>query len=213
MAARLAVSVIAAATVVAAPVPAAVADECSDVELIFARGTNEPPGLGRVGDAIFQDLQGALGGRSVSAYGVNYPASYNFLAAVDGVNDARNHIASLAANCPNTKIALGGFSQGAAVVSILAGVSPIPVQGADRFIPPPLSSDLARDVAAVVVFGNPGTEQGRPLTTTGLFAGRAMDVCDTGDPICSGGDNIDAHRNYELGPAPGEAAQFIAARV
>lgn len=211
--ARFAVALIPTAAVVVAPVPAAVADGCPDVELVFARGTNEPPGMGRVGDAVYQDLQGALGGRSVGAYGVNYPASYNFLTALDGVDDARNHIAAMAADCPNTRIALGGFSQGAAVVSILAGVSPIPLQGAARFIPPSLSPDLARRVAAVTVFGNPATEQGRPLTTTGIFAGRAMDVCDPGDPVCADGDDVGAHRTYELGPGPADAAQFIAARV
>ena len=37
---------------VSAPAPVAVADPCPDVDLVFARGTAEPPGLGRVGDAL-----------------------------------------------------------------------------------------------------------------------------------------------------------------
>jgi len=61
--------------------------DCPDVQLIFARGTNEPPGLGVVGDALFAALQPALGGRNFDNYAVNYPASYNFLQTGDGAND------------------------------------------------------------------------------------------------------------------------------
>lgn len=209
----LAAATLVPAAIFSAPAPAALADGCPDVELVFARGTGEPPGLGRVGDALFADLQGALGGRSVGAYGVNYPASFNFLTAADGANDARNHIAWMADNCPGTRIALGGFSQGAAVVSMLAGVSPVDARLGAWGQAPPLDPVLADRVAAVAVFGNPGVEQGRPLTTTGMFAGRAMDVCNPGDPFCAGGRDVAAHRTYELGPSPMNAAQFIAGRV
>ena len=64
------------------------ADPCPDVELIFARGTSEPAGIGRVGQALADNLQGQLGGRSLGTYGVNYPATYDFLAAADGAADA-----------------------------------------------------------------------------------------------------------------------------
>ena len=98
---------------------------CPDVQLIFARGTAEPPGLGVVGDALFAALQPALGSRNFDAYAVNYPASYNFLQTGDGANDARDHIAAMADQCPATRLILGGFSQGAAAVSMLAGVPPL----------------------------------------------------------------------------------------
>ncbi|OBH91242.1 cutinase, partial [Mycobacterium scrofulaceum] len=106
-------------------VPAARADGCPDVQLIFARGTAEPPGLGVAGDALLDALRPALGSRSVDAYPVNYPASYNFLQTADGANDARDHIAQMVDQCPATKLVLGGFSQGAAAVSMLAGVPPL----------------------------------------------------------------------------------------
>ena len=32
--------------------PSASAQPCSEVEVIFARGTSEPPGIGRVGQAL-----------------------------------------------------------------------------------------------------------------------------------------------------------------
>src|SRR5690349_6156997 len=51
MAAQLVVAAALPAAVLAAgPTPVAAADGCPDVELVFARGTAEPPGMGRVGD-------------------------------------------------------------------------------------------------------------------------------------------------------------------
>ncbi len=37
-------------------------------------------------------------------------------------NDAISHIKSMASSCPNTKLVLGGYSQGATVIDIVAGV-------------------------------------------------------------------------------------------
>src|SRR5689334_16572450 len=48
---------------------------CSDVEVVFARGTFEAPGVGATGQAFVDALSGRLGGKSVDAYGVDYPAS------------------------------------------------------------------------------------------------------------------------------------------
>src|ERR1700752_4125896 len=113
-----------AATFTGGPAPTAGADDCPDVQLIFARGTAEPPGMGRVGDALFAALQPALGSRTVEAYGVNHPPNYNCLTTADAANDARDHIAAMADQCPATRLVLGGFSQGAAAVSMLAGGAP-----------------------------------------------------------------------------------------
>ena len=112
------------AALVGGPAPRAGAD-CPDVQLVFARGTAEPPGLGAVGDALFAALQPALRSRRFDNYAVNYPASYNFLTTGDAANDARDHIAQMADQCPGTRLVLGGFSQGAAAVSMLAGVPPL----------------------------------------------------------------------------------------
>lgn len=38
-------------------VPSAAAYDCPDVEVIFARGTSEPPGVGRVGRAMIDSLR------------------------------------------------------------------------------------------------------------------------------------------------------------
>ena len=57
---------------------AGAADACPDVELVFARGTGEPPGPGRVGQALADTLAPMLGGRSLAVYGVNYPPASTF---------------------------------------------------------------------------------------------------------------------------------------
>jgi cutinase len=87
--------------------------------VVFARGTNEPPGVGRIGQAFVDALRGQAGAKSVGVYAVNYPASIDFAAAVDGIDDASAHVHYVAANCPNTRVVLGGFSQGAAVIGFV----------------------------------------------------------------------------------------------
>jgi hypothetical protein len=47
---------------------ASAAPGCSDVEVVFARGTDEPVGVGREGQAFVDALKSDLKGRKVSAY-------------------------------------------------------------------------------------------------------------------------------------------------
>lgn len=210
---RLVTSLGLGAAVIAAPIPSAVADPCPDIELVFARGTGEPPGMGRVGDALVATLAPLLDGRTLGTYAVNYPASLNFLTTSAGADDARGHIAWMAGACPGTRIVLGGFSQGAAVVSMLAGVPPVGDRVGSIGSAPPLAPDLTDRVAAVAVFGNPGARFGSALSSTGQFAGRAIDLCSQGEPICSEGRDRSAHSNYEMPPYPDQAAGFIAGLV
>lgn len=201
---------VAASVVILAPTASAV--PCPDVEVVFARGTGEPAGVGRVGQAMIDGLSAQIAPRTVTGYGVNYPADYDFLTAADGATDAVNRIQSMALSCPSTKIVLGGYSQGAAVVDMLAGVPPLGNKIGSIGSAPPLSPTAAVTVAAVTVFGNPATKFGQPLSSVGQFAGRAIDLCKDGDPICSDGRNPFAHHGYEDASAQ-QAASFAAGRV
>src|ERR1700733_8500931 len=67
-------------------------DSCAAVEVVFARGTFEPAGVGATGQAFVDALTARLPGKSVDVYAVNYPASLDFGQAVDGVADASNRI-------------------------------------------------------------------------------------------------------------------------
>jgi cutinase len=181
------------------------AEGCSDIEVVFARGTNDAPGLGNVGGAFVDSLRGKVGGRSVGAYAVAYPASFDFLAAADGANDASAHIQYMVDNCPNTRLVLGGYSQGAAVIDVISAV-PIPAVGFNNPLPP----NVPDHVAAIAVFGNPSAKLGLPLTASPVWGGRAIDLCNGGDPICqTDGESLAAHRSYPGSPT-NQAANFVA---
>ncbi len=195
------------------PVPTAGAQPCPNVEVVFARGTSEPPGVGRVGQALADALAPQLGGLTVGTYGINYPASYDFLNTAAGATDATNRIAVMAQECPGTRIVLGGYSQGAAVVDMLAGVPPLGNKVGDIGSAPPLPGGLLGNVAAVAVFGNPAAKFGNPVSASGSFAGKAIDLCADGDPICSDGRNPFAHTHYESSPFVGQAAGFAAGQI
>ncbi|OAN34512.1 cutinase family protein [Mycolicibacterium iranicum] len=192
----------------AAPAPVANAQGCPDIEVVFARGTDEPPGLGRVGSAFVNSLQGRVGGRSVGSYAVVYPATFDFLAAAGGANDASAHVQYMMANCPNTRLVLGGYSQGAAVIDIIAAV-PFPAVGFNNPLPPN-APDFVR---AIALFGNPTTKVGLPITASPVWGSRSIDLCNGADPVCSGGDDVAAHSNYGPAGFTDQAAAFVAGLV
>jgi len=184
------------------------AQGCPDIQVVFARGTNEDAGLGAVGGAFVDALRGKVGGRSVGAYAVNYPATFDFLQAAAGANDASGHIQYMVNNCPNTRLVLSGYSQGAGVIDVISAV-PVPGIGFDNPLPP----NVPEHVAAIAVFGNPSAKLGLPLTVSPVWGGRSIDLCNPGDPICdSAGDNVEAHRAYAGGPT-NQAADFVAGLV
>ena len=173
--------------------------------MVFARGTNDAPGLGNVGGAFVDELRGKVGGRSVGTYAVNYPASFDFLAAAGGANDASAHIQYMVNNCPNTRLVLGGYSQGAAVIDVISAV-PVPAVGFNNPLPP----SVPDHVAAIAVLGNPSAKLGLPLTMSPVWGGRSIDLCNADDPICqTDGENVAAHRAYSGGPT-NQAANFVA---
>jgi len=193
--------------VLAPPLAPRASASCPDVEVIFARGTDEPPGVGRVGQAFVSSLRQQTR-KNVSAYGVNYPANKDFLAATDGANDASNHVQQMADNCPNTKLVLGGYSQGAAVIDVVTA-APLPGLGFRQ----PLPADAANHVAAVALFGNPSGRAGGLMSAlTPDFGGKTIDLCNQGDPICSDGNQWKAHLGYVPG-LTSQAAGFVAGKV
>ena len=197
----------AAALLLAPPLAPRASASCPDVEVIFARGTDEPPGVGRVGQAFVSSLRQQTR-KNVSAYGVNYPANKDFLAATDGANDTSNHVQQMADNCPNTKLVLGGYSQGAAVIDVVTA-APLPGLGFRQ----PLPADAADHVAAVALFGNPSGRAGGLMSAlTPDFSGKTIDLCNQGDPICSDGNQWKAHLGYVPG-LTSQAAGFVAGRV
>ena len=203
-------------------VASASADACPDVEVTFARGTNEPPGVGGVGQEFIDSLRSQVGGRSIGVYPVNYPASDDFApSASAGATDANAHVQSMAANCPNTRLVLGGYSQGAMVIDLIT-IAQAPVAG---LIPDTLSADVADHVAAVATFGNPSDRYlGAPISVVSPWYGaKAVDLCAPGDPVCTPGGALALpshdemfsapHLSYKQSGMPSQAATFVAGHL
>ncbi len=198
------------------------AASCPDVEVTFARATTEPPGVGVVGQEFIDALRSQVGGRSVGVYPVNYPASDDFAPSANaGASDASAHVESMAANCPNTKLVLGGYSQGAIVTDLIT-IAQFPVAG---FVPATVPEDVANHVAALALFGNPSDRYlGAPVSTVSPWYGpKAIDLCAPGDPICTPGAPLtvpthdemfsSAHLSYAHSGMPGQAATFVASHL
>jgi cutinase len=202
------ISVMTAWALLSGPIhsPVAAADPCSDVAVVFARGTHQTPGLGDVGQAFVDSLTSQVGGRSVGVYAVNYPANDDYHgSAPAGADDASAHIQNTVASCPNSKIVLGGYSQGSTVIDLATNAMPAP---------------LADHVAAVALFGEPTSGfssmlwGGQPLPTISpLYSGKTISLCAPDDPICSAGGNIMAHVSYIQSGMTNQAATFAANRL
>jgi cutinase len=218
----LGTAAVATSALVCSPVniPVASANPCPDVEVVFARGTFEPAGVGGTGQAFVDALRAKVGGKSLDVYPVNYPASLDFSTAADGFIDASNKIRDVATTCPNTKMVLGGFSQGAAVMAYTtedavpsgyampAGIGPMP-------------PEVANHVAAVALFGKPSSGflqmiyTGAPPITVGhLYAEKTTDLCIPEDSVCApGGNDSAAHNLYPVNGMADQAADFAARRL
>ena len=193
-----------------AAVPTAGADNCPDVAVTFARGTDEPAGLGHVGQALADSLRQNTG-KNIDAYPVNYKASLLQLHGGDGANDAIKHIKDVADKCPNTPQVLGGYSQGASVIDIVTGV-PIGGIGWGSSLPP----QYANNVIAVTTFGNPADRSGGPISAQSqLFSARAIDYCNPEDPICHAGpgNQWSGHTEGYVPVYTSQAASFIQTRL
>lgn len=204
------------------PAPSANAD-CPDVDLVFARGTSEPPGVGGIGGSFVEAVRGAIGGRSLAVYPVNYQASSDFGSPdfvptfIDGIRDASSHIESMAASCPKTREVLGGFSQGAAVAGFVTS-SAVPKGVPVSSVPAPMAPDIANHVAAVTLFGTPSDQflekYGAPDIAIGpLYQSKTLQLCAPGDPICGGGADPAAHASYGMNGMTNQAANFVASHL
>ncbi len=208
------ISVTAATLVIPVGVPAAGAAPCSPVEVVFARGRIEPPGTGQIGQAFINALR-AKTDKNVSYYAVNYPADTE---VIQGANDMSRHIQATAANCPDTRLVLGGYSLGAAVTDVVLAV-PSAMFGYTK----PLPLGMNDHVAAVALFGNGTRKILGPLSDIiPRWGDKTIDLCTADDPVCN--DNLDPetwagswpahlHAAYIDSGLVDQAAAFVAARL
>ncbi|KAE8998688.1 hypothetical protein PR001_g19257 [Phytophthora rubi] len=182
--------------------------ECSDVHVVFARGSGELPGLGTAGQPLVSGIASNLGGMSVSSYAVKFLAAYDQTSAGPGATDMTNHVVSVAQECPNTVFVLGGYSQGASVTDIAIGIKT--TLGSGNVIP----ESLAPRIKAIVTFGNPLKLFGQTIASSSpLYGPKAIEFCNQGDPVCAAGFNMMAHLMYPTDGSVTTAAQKAAALV
>ncbi|CAN5303407.1 cutinase family protein [soil metagenome] len=217
--ATLAAAICAAATLLITPaagpgvsLPSAAAASCPAVEVIFARGRLEPAGAGQLGNALVGDLR-AKSDKNIGLYGVNYPADNQ----IDmGANDMSARVQYNMANCPDTRLVLGGYSLGAASTDVVLAL-PMAFGGFKNPLPP----DADQHIAAVALFGN-GTQGFGPIGNFNpVYRERTIEMCHGDDPICNPGDpnNFGTVWPDHLQPAyidsgmVDQAADFVAGRL
>ena len=164
---------------------------CTDMTVIFARGTGEMGNVGTVsGPPMFKAIRAKLGNDRVTVQGVDYAASAagNINFGGDGGQKMADLVKLAKSQCPSTKIIVSGYSQGAMVVhnTFSKGVS-------------------AADVSGAVMFGDPLKRQ----AIGGLSTDKVKQFCGTADQICGGGGDGGAtgsHLSY--GSSADAAATF-----
>jgi cutinase len=208
------------------------AASCADVEVIFARGTIEPaPPMGLTGLSFSEAVRSQLPGKTVSSYGVNYPASDQFnnrLAIANsvavGVRSAQTRIKYLAATCPDTKIVLGGYSQGAAVAGFTTATGidvPNEYRQYRNQVPPPLPADVADNVSSVILFAPPSDRFLRDIGSPAIqvdseYRDKTKTYCIPGDNICDGspvGQPNGLHVLYSVNGMTLDAANYVKAHL
>jgi cutinase len=171
---------------------------CKDVTLIFARGTNEAGNVGeRAGPPVFTVLRssGYLGDARLAVQGVDYSATVGgYLLGGDPTGSAKmlDLINQAATKCPNTKIVIGGYSQGAQLTHNAAKK---------------LSASVTARIAAAFVFGDPFNGQ----AVGSVPSSKVISICHDGDIICTGSGGSAQHLNYDQDA--GKVAQYIVAHV
>ncbi|KAE8147114.1 cutinase-domain-containing protein [Aspergillus avenaceus] len=160
---------------------------CQPLTFIFARGTTELGNMGSVvGPPVANQLSSLTGGK-VTVQGVDYPADAagNAMMGASGGPKMASLIQQAKKQCPDTKVVLGGYSQGSMVVHNAANRV-----GADA-------------ISGAVLFGDPFK-----MTGVGkVDKSKVKEFCAAGDPVCENGMNVMAHLTY--GADAKTAAQFL----
>jgi acetylxylan esterase len=184
--------------------------DCTPVRIIAARATGESPGAGVIG-SLARLVKGQLSA-PVTREALAYPATLAHYArsAAKGDKALAAGLARDAQRCPSQVFVLLGYSQGAQVVGDVLGGGG---GGALGTVTPGVPAALARKIVAVIQMGDPrrmpglafdkGTAPGatgqyprRQSQSLAGFAAKIRSYCDTGDPICARGNNLQADFGY-----------------
>ena len=175
---------------------------CATLHMIVARGSLESQGEGATA-AVANDVQSQIPGSDSEA--VVYPATLeNYVySESDGVAAMTSLITSYEARCPNSKIALLGYSQGAQVVGdVLCGTSETYWNST--------APVMSKNIIASIQFGDPSFVLNQPqdvgnATKGGIFPRNNTAACPTSimksycnfnDTFCDSGSSLKVHESY-----------------
>ncbi|KAM0268402.1 hypothetical protein ACHAQH_009991 [Verticillium albo-atrum] len=196
---------------------------CPPVNIIVARGSTEQPGVGLMG-AISSEAAQQIPGAVVTP--LDYPAELNPYppSVAAGVVSMTQLLTQQAAACPQTKLVIMGYSQGAQVaLDTLCGSS------LDGFTPSAAQvSTVGGGISSVILAGDPtfvpglpsnrgtsqdpGIFQTRDMSQCGDIPAKTLSFCDTNDRFCASGNSVPVHLGYFSNAAyVTEAAQFVVA--
>jgi len=189
---------------------------CATVNLIVARASTEAPGDGAIG-ALAEEIQKGVKA-TVSQQAVNYPAALTPYepSVTAGDKAIKQQLEEEVSKCPSQKIVLLGYSQGAQIVGDVlgGGGGNVPYLGVgDGPASAPAAASATSHVVGVIQYGDPrripnqSFDVGSDKGATGIFprlssqslSGFASDIqsyCDTGDPFCAKGLDLEAHLDY-----------------
>ncbi|KAK3949868.1 cutinase-domain-containing protein [Pseudoneurospora amorphoporcata] len=184
------------------------------LHMMVARGSSEPAGLGRIG-VVARNVTLLIPGSTIEA--IDYPATFtNYSDSEEkGAIAFEKRLIDYHERCPDTKVALLGYSQGAhAMMDSLCGNSG---EGNDYQASKGYLDVFNETVVAAVAYGDPshtvdGPDGGAPWnlgtsTNNGIFprenmtscrplASRIASWCDTGDIYCDAGADSTVHGGY-----------------
>jgi acetylxylan esterase len=124
---------------------------CPPSHLIIARGSTEPPGPGLLVTLATKVIATNPG---TTMETIVYPATLENYesSATNGTQAVQQQLSTFVQQCPNSKVVMMGFSQGAQIMGDALGGGGI--QGLQRFNAP-VGRAVSGNVAAVVMYGDP----------------------------------------------------------
>ncbi|RBR14510.1 hypothetical protein FVER53590_03351 [Fusarium verticillioides] len=188
---------------------------CQNVHIFLARGIDEPYS-GRQSSIVSAVCSGLT---SCGYEDINYPANFNTYCTsiYAGITGGLSQITAYANRCPDSKLVLSGYSQGAQLFGDMlgggGGQSLGCTQQSNSSLNPVTSP--GNKIAAVLFFGDPrhtanqayntGTgssrnginpRTGAQLTSLNRYSNKIRSWCLAGDNVCAQGTDPGAHTSY-----------------
>ncbi|KAF1850405.1 carbohydrate esterase family 5 protein [Cucurbitaria berberidis CBS 394.84] len=199
--------------------------DCRPFHIFLSRGSDEPY-PGRLGN-LTSEICSALGGEDCGFENIQYPAKSTAWgteewckSAAKGAASGQAQMKAFSEKCPDSKLILLGFSQGAAVAQDILGGGGGHVFACEQVVNPAMEASSApgSKVVAAITFGavvrsrdqNFTIGDGKPydgrrartpeqLEALNKYSNVLLDYCHHGDPMCAVGstpESVEAHLNY-----------------